>query len=388
MGCNCDIKKRMAQMARDFQGDPVYLDYNATTPVDTRLLGDLDRIMRRQWGNPSSLHIMGGEAALWINKTLERASVYFDKPSDSFQFCSSGCEGISGILNSLALESKHMITTVAEHSVLLQSAPKLFPQNHTFLEIDSQGKFSLDKLDETLKSNPGAFLFYSPVNHETGAVQNIKEIFKLVVKRRGLVLLDAVQACSRLFPQEWAPYAHGFVISGHKFHVPKGIGMIQYDRSVKLKPTRFGGSDNASLFPGTANIPGIALIGRGLEFLGQDSRLNQKILENLTKEAESILKGAKREIIRESPPDSVPGILCISLPTLDEMENFFLHLAERRICISRFSACTGNVMEKSAILTAMGVPANRAARSLRLSFGKFTKRQDFFALREAINSYG
>ncbi len=387
MGCNCEIKKRLSLMAREFRGEPVYLDYNATTPTDPALLGDMDRLLRREWGNSSSLHLKGGEAYLRETETRQTASRLFGKGEDTFQFCSSGCEGISGLLAGTEARDRILITTEADHSVLVQTAGTQYREKHRFIPIDGQGRIDSPWLEGLLEKEGPACLFYSPVNHETGARQNCKALYEAAQRRGALVFIDAVQAAYRLRPEEWAPYCHGFVISGHKFHVPKGIAMVHVREDIEIFPFRMGGGNGSSLFPGTANTPGIALLGKGLELLDRDRTVNERILENLTREGESILAGCRTEIIRESPSDSVPGILCFSLPELRDWEKFFLHLGERRICLSRFSACTGKVEGESAVLNAMGVPSARSSRSLRVSFGRFSKRQDFFALKEAIDSY-
>ena len=388
MGCNCEIKKRLSRLARESQGEPVYLDYNATTPTDPILLRELDRVLRKNWGNPASLHIMGGEADLLVEESKATAARSFNKEEDSFQFCSSGCEGIHGILAGTEVKDRHLITTVADHSVLTQSAGHLFRNNHTLLRINPEGKIDREHLKRILnRQNGKCGLFYSPVNHETGAVQDCKAIFSLAAEKGVLVFIDAVQAAYRLKPQEWAPYCHGFVLSGHKFHAPKGIALVQINRDIVLTPFRFGGEEQGDLFPGTSNIPGIHLIGKGLELLEKNREEESRILSHLTSEGENILKTCRTEIIRESPADSVPGVLCLSLPDLKDLENFFLHLGERRICISRFSACTGDIQGESGVLKAMGVPSERSSRSIRISFGRFSKRQDFFALKEAIDSF-
>jgi cysteine desulfurase len=387
MGCNCEIKKRLSQMAGEFQGDPVYLDYNATTPTDTRLLGGLDRVLRREWGNPSSLHIMGGEASLREEQTGQIAAALFGKKEEEFQYCSSGCEGISGLLSGTAAKDYTLLTTGADHSVLLQSAEHLYKGKHHLLSVNREGKIDEEELIRLLVRSGKSCLFYSPVNHETGARQDCRRIFQLAKKRGCLVYIDAVQAAYRLAPADWAPFCHGFVLSGHKFHVPKGIALVWLDEGIPIYPFRFGGGEEGALFPGTLNIPGITLLGKGLELLEKERLESEKRAASLTIEGEQILSRCSTEIIRESPSDSVPGILCFSLPRLGDMEDFFLHLGERRICISRFSACSGNLEGDSAVLKAMGVPSARASQSLRISFGRFSKRQDFFALKEAIDSY-
>lgn len=374
-------------MAQDFEGNPVYLDYNATTPTDPRLLRDLDRVVRRQWGNPSSLHIMGGEAFLWEERTRRIGAKVYGKKEEEFQFCSSGCEGISGLLSGTDAVHRTLITSAGEHSVLLQSARYQFSRNHTILPINREGKIDEGELEKALIQAGRSCLFYSPVNHESGARQDCVRLFQLARRHDCLVFIDAVQAAYRLNPREWAPYCHGFVLSGHKFHVPKGIGLVWLDPEVKVTPFRWGGSEEGALFPGTANIPGIALLGRGLELLEQEREAQDKLMSRLTKEAEEILGRCKIPYVRETPSDGVPGILCLSLEKLHDWENFFLHLGKRRICVSRFSACTGKVEGESAVLKAMGVPSGRASHSLRVSFGRFSKRQDFFALKEAIDSY-
>lgn len=413
MACNCGYRKRIRDAKISF--DPkrsVYLDYNATTPVDPAVLGEFDKVCRRLWGNPSSLHSAGIE----IEENLERYTKtilnYLGLDSGRLYFCGSGTEaihaGISGIARIFSdRNSRHIISKNTEHSAVkkplrmlrILSAGGQLPAGNpvSILSVDSNGRLNPGRFEDRCKRTGPSLLVYSPVNHETGALQPVKELFTAAEQHGCLVFLDAVQACPRLAPEEWAPYCHGFAVSGHKIYAPKGTAALYIKKEIKLTPFRFGGSQQSGIFPGTENTPGIAALSRAFELLSADFAGEQARLRQLTKEGLDILRSAGIEFIVESSgwnaggsrsadqaDTGVPGVLCLSFPWIGNMEEAMFELDRRQICVSRFSACTSRIAGPSPVLLAMGRPKRRCETSLRISIGRFSKRDDFFRLAEVL----
>ncbi len=228
---------------------------------------------------------------------------------------------------------------------------------------------------------------YSPVNHETGGIQPVKEIYSRIADAGGIVFADAVQAVPRLPLEEWIDYCDMFAMSSHKIYAPKGTGLLYKPDSIQMKPVRDGGKQENGFFPGTENTPGIAAMSEAFTQLKKNCDSEYKRLKILTSEGLSILTSLPHNIILESPSLRVPGVLCISLPDIYDIEDFISFLIFNNICLSRFSACSDNIKGKSQVLTAMGRNEERASKSLRLSLGLYSKREDFYRLAEGIKYY-
>lgn len=412
MACNCGYRKRIREAKTGFDTKrTVYLDYNATTPVDPRVLGEFEKICRRLWANPSSLHSGGASIAEEIEGYTDSINAYFSGQSSPqrpgrFYFCSSGSEaihaGITGLSRVLSKHHyRHIITTEIEHGAVgkpcrIFGAHPALNKLHgskpvSVLPVDENGIVDLEKLRGTLASCGPALLVYSPVNHETGGIQPVDTIYSLAKQYDCLVFLDAVQACPRLAPSEWAGDCDAFAVSGHKLYAPKGIAGIYIREGIPVKPFRFGGEQQDGIFPGTENTPGIAALSRAFGLLAENFSEEQRRLSTLTGDGTEILHGAGIEFIIESPGGggagisrSVPGVLCLSFPWITDMEEVMFGLDSERICVSRFSACTSRITGPSPVLRAMGRPRRRSETSIRISLGRYSKRDDFFRLSKVL----
>ncbi len=375
------------------------MDYNATTPVDPEVLGEFDKICRRLWGNPSSLHSGGIVISKAVEAYTRTILDYFHLETGRFYFCSSGSEaihaGITGLSRVLSKHHyRHIITTEIEHGAvgkpcrIFGAFPALNKLHGSkpvsVLPVDENGIVDLEKLRGTLVSCGPALLVYSPVNHETGGIQPVKTIYSFAKQYDCLVFLDAVQACARLTPAEWVEYCDAFAISGHKIYAPKGIAGLYIKEGISLKPFRFGGSQQDGIFPGTENTPGIAAFAKALTLLSMKFNDEQQFLESLCREGLEILNRAGIDFTIESPENRVPGVLCLSFPRITDMEEAMFHIDQQHICVSRFSACTSRIIGPSPVLLAMGRPRKNCKTSIRLSLGRYSKRDDFFKLAKAL----
>ena len=397
MACRCELRKKIKNAAVPWIPErTVYLDYNATTPVDPRVIGAFERACRRSWGNPSSLHSAGSAAWDEIEKLYTASSDYFKTAAEGFHLCSGGTEALSTALFGLTARKRtlNIITSRIEHQAVLHplfhlerrspAAPEGYTGKVVYVDVDSDGIILPEVLEKELSDRGPSAVVFSPVNHETGTVQPVEELSKVAKKHGAVLVLDAVQAAARLNPEAWAPYADIFCISGHKIYAPKGTGLLWIKPGIRLNPLRFGGRQSGGLFPGTENIPGAAALSEALKLMGREQEAELQMLSALNRDGISILEKAGFGFTLESPAGGAPGILCISLDKTPDMEKLIFSLNSRSICISRFSACSERLDGPSKILTAMGRSRKRSGHSIRVSAGRWSRRDDYFKLAKAL----
>ncbi|HOV65258.1 MAG TPA: aminotransferase class V-fold PLP-dependent enzyme, partial [Spirochaetia bacterium] len=164
-----------------------------------------------------------------------------------------------------------------------------------------------------------------------------------------------------------------------------GTGMLFSDE--RLKPFRFGGTQENGLFPGTENLPGIIALAAALELLASRQLEDEQVLSSLDTDGRRILDTGGFPYIWESPREKASGVFCISLPWVADMEELLFYLNTKHVFVSRFSACTGRVDGPSRVLCAMGRPFDRATRSLRVSLGRESTRKDLFTFGSVLKEY-
>ncbi len=393
MACKCELRRKIREAAVPWVPErTVYMDYNATTPVDPRVIGAFERACRRTWGNPSSLHSAGSAGWNELEQLNSAASDFFGVNADGFELCNSGTDAIATILFGLCSRKNdlNIITTAVEHQAVRHPlfhlarktplAPRGYAGSVLTLPVDYNGMLSVPLLEKTFSRTfpgPGSTaLILSPVNHETGSIQPVKEIAAAARKFGALVILDSVQAAARLQPSEWAPFCDIFCISGHKLYAPKGTALIWSRPGIRLSTIRRG----------TENVPGAAALCEALKLMKLQQQDEIKMLEALCRDGVSILEKTGLGFTIETPEKSAPGILCISFKSDVDMEELLFMLNRMNICISRFSACSERLSGQSAVLRAMGRPAKRASGSIRISLGRFSRRDDFYKLASALKT--
>jgi len=391
---DCNFRKKILEAHFHFNSKrTIYLDYNATTPVDTRVLGAFERSCREVWANPSSLHLCGVKSWEMMDSFRKNIAAYFGCSPKGLFFCSSGSEAVHCAVAGFRKRNPKsaVIISTIEHSSVRHPfrISQLCGLKGKAINVDSEGRLDCEMLEDVLKLHKGSLIVISPVNHETGALQPVETIYTLSKKYDSLLFLDAVQAAAKLAPEKWAPFCDFFCVSGHKIYAPKGIALLWKKEGVKLDSFRFGGSQEGGFFPGTENTPGIAALSSSLSLLREEGPAEMSRLCMLSGEGLTILKNASFPFILESPEHRAPGILCISLSWVDEIEKLLYTLNLNSICLSRFSACTGRVDGPSRVLLAMGRSRKQASTSLRISLGRWSKRDDFFRLTKVLQEvYG
>lgn len=377
MQCKCNLRKRITKESLQVNRRDIYLDYSGTTKPEHSILAKIDRINRSYWGNPSSQNSRGVNLYNIINNEIDlltiqlgirNAQIYFDTSSSS----------IIGKIKDNATSFK-ILTTEIEHISLLERAD-------ITIKVDGNGTIDLKQLQLLLKNNKNRILIYAPVNHETGNIQPIEEIFKIAKMFNTPIIFDAVQTISRLELRKWLNYCHGFYYSGHKIHgLQGGAALILKNKTINFKL-----NDSTlpySLYTGTFNTPGVVALLEATKLLLNNFNNDYPYIKNLHKEALDILKKIEGSYILESNINNAPGIINISIPIINNIEDLLMHLNRNGIHIGRLSACSGNIQAESHVLKAMGREKSRSTKSLRISFGKDSKRDDFYRLTSEIRTF-
>ncbi|MBN1648700.1 MAG: aminotransferase class V-fold PLP-dependent enzyme [Spirochaetales bacterium] len=384
MSCRCGYRKNLLEARHRFDAkQAACFDYNATTPVRPEVLGVLDRVQRNGWHNPSSLHSAGLNTWQIIDDARNSLSGVFGVPAEGFLFAASAATVFSSVMGAAVFDDILLCTTAVEHSCIHKPARfrQLAGRPVLVLPVDSRGRADLSAL-EKIATQKKICMVFSPVNHETGAVQPVKEICAMVRKYKGQVILDSVQAAARLPAAEWARFADMFVFSGHKIYGPKGIASVWIDPAATgfLRNWRRQG-----FWQGTANVPGIAGLAKAAELLAADLKNEAARLTVLMREGLEIL-AKKTDFTINSPTASAAGICNISLPWVGNMTGLLFELDARNIQLSRFSACSAGLHYPSRILLAMGKGRTDACNSLRICLGKDSGRRDFYILADALSA--
>lgn len=362
---------------------PIYLDYNATTPVDSRVLEKMIPFFSRYFGNASSrTHPYGWIAEKAVEESrIQTASVLSCDP-DEILFTSGATESnnlaIFGSLQRYKKYGNHFITVKTEHPSVLDPFKTLESQGFhgTYLDVNADGQLDIKDLQKAI-SPQTLFVSVMFANNETGVIQPIAEIGECCRAHRILFHCDATQAVGKVPISVRAMKIDLLSFSGHKFYAPKGVGGLFYSRKtprVQLIPLFFGGGQEGGLRSGTLNVPGIVGLGHAVQ-LAQESLESESVrLKTLKNQLyEGISQGISGVVLNGDPEKTLPGTLNLSFSGIRPHN---LASSLKRIAVSSGSACASASLEPSYVLRAMGRSADFARASLRFSLGRFTTAEE------------
>ncbi len=349
-----------------------YLDHNATTPLDPAAFEAMRPWFTERFGNASSAYALGHLSDGALVAAREQAAALIGCAPAELVFTSGGTESLNhavrGVWEALPAR-RHLVVTAVEHPALRALAGWWKGQGGEVSEIgvDSEGRLDLPGLEAALRPDT-ALVAVMAANNETGVRFPVTEAGRLARARGALFLVDATQAAGKVPVSAPAWGADLLALSGHKFHGPKGTGLLMIRRGVRLKPLMLGGSQERGRRGGTENVPGVVGLGKAaalaLSRLPEMERvraLRDRFEARLLAEiAEVRIHGAEAERL---PNTSLVGFGGI------EGEALQLKLAELGICVSTGSACSTGMREPSHVLRAMGVPEAYARGTLRFSLG-------------------
>ncbi len=356
----------------------IYLDHQATTPVDPRVLQAMLPYFSERFGNPSSrTHRFGWEAADAVARARAQLVSLLNAQHEEIVFTSSATESnncaLRGVLLNNAAKPAQLITVSTEHPSVLNTARALREQGIgvTFLGVDSEGRIRLDELSAALSSQT-VLVSIMAANSETGVLQDIPAIAALVHERGALLHTDATQACGKIPVDVRAWDVDLLSLAGHKMYAPKGVGALFVRSAVqpKLRPLLSGSGQEAGLRAGTSNVPGIVGLGAAaqlaIELMPTESprigALRDQLERRLMTEVEGVVRNG-------SAVHRLPHVANLSFAGVAGEE---LLTSLPGLALSAGSACRSGSGEPSYVLTAMGVPAELAQAALRFGLGRDT----------------
>ncbi|MBN1656496.1 MAG: cysteine desulfurase [Deltaproteobacteria bacterium] len=359
----------------------IYLDHNATTPLHPRALAAMLPYLRERWGNPSSPHRFGNEAKAAVENARESIAGSIHCKPNEIVFCSSGTEAdnlaLRGVARALRSRGNHIVTTAIEHHAVLNTSKTLESEGYrvTYLPVNRDGIVQLDALEASLESDT-ILVTIMHANNETGVVQPIEEIAALT-SRQGVVLhTDAVQSAGKL-PQRPGELGADLVsFSGHKLYGPKGIAVLYVREDTPISPVITGGEHEHGLRAGTENVAAIVGLAEAATIAFEMSETEGQRLRALRDRLErQVVSSIERVKINGARAERVPNTSNVSFYGIDG-ESIVLALDVCGICVSTGSACSTENPEPSHVLIAMGLDAQEAQGSIRMSLGRETREQD------------
>ena len=358
----------------------IYMDNNATTRVDPAVLTEMLPYFSELYGNPSSMHLFGGQVGRKLGEARERVAAAFGCLPDEVIFNACGTEGDNTAVRSALAsqpEKRHIVTTRVEHPAVLNLVKHLERKGYeaTYLGVDEQGRLDLDELRDAIRHDT-ALVSVMYANNETGVVYPIKEIAEIAKERGVLVHTDAVQVLGKV-PFDLKSLPVDFLaVSGHKVHAPKGVGALFVRKGTQFRPFMMGGHQERGRRAGTENTTGIIGLGKACEIAQGNIVHENTVVKALRDRLEKGLLGSVPDARVNGDVDSrLPNTANISFQYV-EGEAILLMMDAFGICASSGSACTSGSLEPSHVLRAMGVPFTYAHGSIRFSLSRFNTDAD------------
>ena len=351
---------------------PIYLDYNATTPVDPEVADAIEPYLRQHFGNPSSTHIYGRNAHRAVERAREQVAILIGAQADEIIFTGCATEAnnlaIRGVTRALRDKGRHLITSAVEHPAVEQPFRRLADDGWevTVMPVDEYGRVSPAELSAAVRDDT-VLVSIMHANNEVGTIQPIEEI-AAVTRPLGILLhTDAAQSVGKIPVSVDDLGVDLLTLAGHKFYATKGVGALYLRRGTTTQPVLVGAAHEMGLRPGTENVPAIAGMGEAARLaLERRGHLQQqRVLRDLLHAR--LVEAIPGIILNGHPEQRLPNTLNISFPDKDGRD--LLAHAANDVAASVGSACHEDGDTVSGVLGAMGIEAERARGAVRLSLG-------------------
>lgn len=360
----------------------IYLDYNASAPLDSQVLKILTKELEEEKGNPSSVHFHGQQCRRKLEQSRQQIARFFQVKPQEIIFTSGGTEGAALLLEGFMHRhpSGHIISSNAEHACVYHTLKELEKQGAevTFLPAGVKGAVSPQEVESAIRSETRLITLIA-ANNETGVMTDIEAIASIAQKAGIPFIVDGVAWLGKEEIRVPSGVSALF-FSGHKIYAPKGIGLCLCHQSLKLSPLFVGGGQEYNRRAGTENLPGIVALAEAIALL---SREQKKIIAHM-RGLRDLLEG---ELLARLPNVIVNGLgprvsNTTNLAFLGvDGEALLMNLDREGISVSHGSACSSGALEPSRILLEMGIPLSQARSSIRFSVGRATTTEE---IRRAI----
>jgi len=366
----------------------IYLDNNATTPVEPAVLEAMLPYFASDFGNASSIHTFGQRARAAVETARDQVAALLNARSQEIVFTSGGTESdnhaIFGIV-AASTTSKHVITSTIEHEAVLNACQALEKQGVavTYVAVSRDGLIDLNELRKAIRHDT-VLITIMHANNELGTVQPLEEIGRIAAEVDIYFHSDAVQSIGKIPVDVKALQLDLLSLSGHKLYAPKGIGALFIKGGTRLRQFLFGGHHQRGFRPGTENVPGIIGLGRVAELarlsLERDAcriaALRDKLEQGLLARIPDCHANA-------SSAPRTPNTSNLTFPGI-EGEALVISLDLKGLACSTGAACSSGAVEPSHVLTAIGLPAPEARASIRFSLGRHTTEPEIDAALEIV----
>ncbi|MDP2914884.1 MAG: IscS subfamily cysteine desulfurase [Candidatus Aminicenantes bacterium] len=358
----------------------VYLDNNATTPLDPAVVDKMVWFLREHFGNPSSLYPIGRQVKEMINEAREHVAKSLGANKSEIYFTGSGTEAdnqaILGVLEAIP-DKREFVTSAIEHPAVQETAIYLERKGYkvTYVPVDRAGLIDLDFLRDAVTPQT-ALISIMYANNEIGTIQPIDEVVGIARDKGVLVHTDAVQAFGKIDFRIDRLGVDLLSVSSHKIYGPKGVGALFVRKGTPLLPFLHGGHQERGLRPGTENSIGIVGFGEAARVLPEKFEADRTRIQHL---AERLGRGIEKKVpkvrLNGHPERRIKSTLNYSFLGL-EAEAILLSLATKEIYVSTGSACSSESEEVSHVLLAIGLRPEIARSTVRMSLGRFNTDQD------------
>jgi cysteine desulfurase len=366
---------------------PIYLDYNATTPIDPEVAAAMLPYIREHFGNPSSAHAYGVAARKGVEKARGQVAALLNCRPAEVLFTSGGTESnnhaIKGTAEAHCRKGKHIITSAFEHPAVTEVCEYLAADGFeiTYVPVDAHGIIDLEALEKAITERT-ILISVMHANNEVGTIQPIAEIASMARKRGILVHTDAAQSAGKI-PVEVSELGVDLLtVAGHKLYAPKGVGALYVRNGVQLEKFMHGADHETGRRAGTENVIGIAGLGAACEAAGRDLVANMDCMKRTRDRLqEGLLRAIADVRVNGHPERRIPNTLSVSFRGIDAGA---LLQSMEGLAASAGAACHGNAVELSRTLRALAVPVEWARGTIRLSTGKYTTQGEIDRVIEII----
>ncbi|VVB60236.1 Cysteine desulfurase IscS 2 [uncultured archaeon] len=352
----------------------IYMDHGATTPVDTEVLKAMQPYFSKKFGNASSLHQFGTEAAEALKVSRKTIAQAINAEEDEIIFTSGGTESNNMVLKGIAFankdKGKHIITTKVEHDCILNASKWLQNQGFevTYLPVDKFGQVNPEDVKKTIRGDT-ILVSVMQANNEIGTINPVREIAKICREKGVYFHTDACQSFTKIPLDVKADNLDLATINSHKIYGPKGVGALYKKRGIKIEPLLHGGGHERGLRSTTENVAGIVGFAKAVEI---GMKRMESDAKRLTELRDKLIKGClqiENTWLNGHSTNRLPNNANIGFAFI-EGESIILNLDIKGIAASTGSACSSHTLEPSHVLMALGQKHEEAHGSVRFTLGR------------------